>query len=548
VLVDGHSMNDQTWGAAPVGTDLPINLDLVERIEIVQGPGSARYGTGAVFAVINIVTKTALALDESVARVSIGSGSERAVGLTTGHAFGSGASITGSGLLTNAKGRDLYYAEFDTPATQNGIARGLDWEHGITAYGTLAWSDLTVHTGYRTRAKGIPTASYGILFGDPRAETVDETFWGDVAVEHDWNGTFTLSGCVYADRVRYRGVYPYDVSPQAYADAGGSSSAGTEVMLRWEPISRVRVTVGTDDKLVTRSAYSQHTPDGTTTSDNAPFHVLSGFAQGEFQLLPSAMLVTGARVDRYSTVGSATTPRVGLILTPYSGTTVKLLYGEAFRAPSAVQALLTAGAYEANPDLRPERIMTTEVDVQQRVSDALLFGVSAYRYVLHDLIDQQATGDATVVRFQNLSYAEATGLEFQVDARPAGPVAAQLSYVLQEATDGLDSTLTNSPHQLANLGITARFADGLRGAVQLRYESGRRTRAAWTSAFVRTDANVGYRPPTRGPLSWLSRSKVSLRVTNLFDVVYATPTGPPNVQDSIAADGRTFALHLEWRF
>jgi iron complex outermembrane receptor protein len=239
---------------------------------------------------------------------------------------------------------------------------------------------------------------------------------------------------------------------------------------------------------------------------------------------------------------------VGLILTPHSGTTIKLLYGKAFRAPSAVQALLTAGAYEANPDLKPERMATTEIDVQQRLSDALLFGVSAYRYVLHDLIDQQATGDATLVRFQNLSYAEATGLELQMDARPAGPIAAQLSYVLQHAKDGLDSTLTNSPHQLANLGVTARLANGIRAAVQLRYESGRRTRASWTTPFLRTDANLGYRPPSRGTLAWLGNSKVSLRVTNLFDVVYGTPAGPPNLQDSLAADGRTFALHLEWRF
>jgi outer membrane receptor protein involved in Fe transport len=547
VLIDGHSMNDQTWGAAPVGTDLPINFDVVERIEIVQGPGSALYGTGAVFAVINIVTKTALALDGSIARAGIGSGAERATGLTMGHAFGSGVSITGSALLTNAKGRDLYYADFDSPATLNGLARGLDWEHGISGYGALQWSDLTVHAGYRTRAKGIPTASYGMLFGDPRAETVDETFWGDVALEHSWSGTFTFSGRLYADRVRYRGAYPIDVGLQVYSDAGGSTAAGTEMMLRWEPISRVRLTVGTDDKLVPRSGYSQLTPDGTVTSDNESFHVLSGFAQGEVQLLPSALLVTGARVDRYSNVGSATTPRVGLILTPHAGTTVKLLYGRAFRAPSAVQQFLTAGVYEENPDLKPERIATIEINVQHRLSDALLFGVSAYQYVIHDLIDQQATA-ANLVRFQNLSYAQATGLEFQLDARPAGPVAAQLSYVLQQARDGLDSTLTNSPHQLANLGLTAHSADGLRGAVQLRYESGRRTRASWTSEFVRTDTNLGYRPSSPTMKGWLGNGEISLRVTNVFDVVYATPTGSPNVQDSIAADGRTYALHLEWRF
>ena len=41
ILIDGHSINDPLFGSTPVGADLPINLDIVERIEIVQGPGSA---------------------------------------------------------------------------------------------------------------------------------------------------------------------------------------------------------------------------------------------------------------------------------------------------------------------------------------------------------------------------------------------------------------------------------------------------------------------------------------------------------------------------
>jgi outer membrane receptor for ferrienterochelin and colicins len=547
LLIDGHAMNDQVWGATPVGTDLPIDLDVVERIEVVQGPGSAVYGTGAVFAVINIVTKTARALDGGVAHAGIGSVGERVVGLAAGRSFGSRISITGSGLLTNVKGGDQYYPEYDTPATLNGIARGLDWEHGLSGYGTLTLSDLTVRTGYRTRAKGIPTAEYGLLFGDPRAETVDESLWGDVALEHQWNGTVTFTGRLYADRARYRGVWPYDPAPPIDTDAGGSTSAGTELMVRWEPISRVRLTVGTEDKFVTRAEYSERLADGTVTSDNAPFHVLSGFAQSEVQLRPSAMLVTGVRVDRYSTFGSATTPRLGLILTPNASTTVKLLYGEAFRAPSAAEALLTAGVYVANPSLTPERIATTEINVLQRLGDALLLGVSAYRYVIDNLIDQQSLGVYTV-RYENLSSAKATGLELQLDARPVGPLAAQFSYVLQATTDAQGNTLTNSPRQLANLGVTAHSADGLRAAIRLRYESGRRTLASSTSPFLRTDTNLGYRPGPHSALSWFGSSEASLRVTNLFNVSYATPAGSGNTQDSIAADGRTYALRLEWHF
>jgi iron complex outermembrane receptor protein len=547
LLVDGHSLNEQVFGAAPIGTDLPINLDIIERIEIVQGPGSALYGTGAIFAVINIVTKTALALDGGVARLGIGSAGERSIGLTTGHSFGSGIAVTASGLFTDVNGNDQFYPEYDSPATGNGIARGLDWEHAIGGYGKLTWAHLSVQTGYRTRSKGIPTAQFGMLFGDPRAETMDETLWADVALEHEWGGSLTLTGRLYGDRSRWRGTYPFDVRPRAFSEAGGSGMAGGELILRWAPVSRLRLSVGTEDKFVHHAVYSSIDEEGVSVRDNAPFRILSGFAQSELQLLPSAMLVTGVRVDRYSTVGSATTPRLGLIVTPDARTTVKVLYGEAFRAPSAVEALLTVGSFLENPLLKPERIAATEINAQRRLGDAFLLSASAYRYAIENLIGQAGDGLNTS-QYQNLSHAEANGLELQLDARQVGPLSAQLSYALQSAVGAHDTTLANSPQQIANLGVMTRAVNGVRAAIQLRYESARRTSTSWTSPFLRTDGNVGYRPSTRTAIQWLGKTEMSLRVTNLFGVAYATPSGAANLQDSIAADGRTYALRLEWHF
>lgn len=546
MLIDGHAINDQVFGATPVGTDLPINLDAVERIEIVQGPGSALYGTGAMFAVINIVTKIATALDGTVIRAGIGSVGERVLALAAGHTFGSRVSITGSALLSNIDGGDQYYREFDSPATHNGIAHALDWERGSSAYGTMAWSDFKIQAGYRTRAKGIPTAPYDMVFNDGRTQSVDRTFWGEASLEHQWNASTTVTGRVYADRSTYRTVYPFMATDQVFESTSGSTSVGTELLLNWMPVSRLRLTVGTDDRLVTRAAFAQHYGVGPVTSDDAPFRILSGFLQGELQLAPSAMLVAGMRTDHYSTVGSATTPRLGLILTPRASTTIKLLYGEAFRAPSAGEASLTSGVLEENPNLQPERIATTEVNVQQRLGTAILAGFSAYRYVLDKLIDRSLS--TTGVIYENLSYAKASGVEFQLDARPVGPVSAQFSYALQKGTDAQDMELTNSPQHIANLGITARVAEAVHGALHLRYESARRTIAASTSSFLRTDANLGYRPGAVRAPSWLGNSELGLRVTNLLNVAYATPAGIGSRQDAIAADGRTYALRLEWHF
>ncbi len=55
-LLNGHTLNDDIYQGFLLGRESGIDLDLVERIEIVRGPGSALYGTSAFFAVVNIIT------------------------------------------------------------------------------------------------------------------------------------------------------------------------------------------------------------------------------------------------------------------------------------------------------------------------------------------------------------------------------------------------------------------------------------------------------------------------------------------------------------
>ncbi len=57
LLVDGHRLNDNIYDEAMLGTEFPVDLDLIQRIEIIRGPTSSLYGSNAVFAVVNVITK-----------------------------------------------------------------------------------------------------------------------------------------------------------------------------------------------------------------------------------------------------------------------------------------------------------------------------------------------------------------------------------------------------------------------------------------------------------------------------------------------------------
>ena len=62
-MIDGERVNDSFYDSVMMGETIPLDIDLVERIEIVRGPGSAIYGGNAMFGVINVITRSGRDLD-----------------------------------------------------------------------------------------------------------------------------------------------------------------------------------------------------------------------------------------------------------------------------------------------------------------------------------------------------------------------------------------------------------------------------------------------------------------------------------------------------
>ena len=96
------------------------------------------------------------------------------------------------------------------------------------------------------------------------------------------------------------------------------------------------------------------------------------------------ILNVGLRHDDYDTFGGTTNPRLALIYRPLEPTTIKFLYGRAFRAPSPYELYYNDGnvTSKANPDLEPETIETYELVLEQflgigfRLTASLFFNKS----------------------------------------------------------------------------------------------------------------------------------------------------------------------------
>src|SRR3984893_18300334 len=57
LLIDGHRLNDNIYEGALIGTEFPIDVDLIDRVEVIRGPNSSLYVASAFLGVINIITK-----------------------------------------------------------------------------------------------------------------------------------------------------------------------------------------------------------------------------------------------------------------------------------------------------------------------------------------------------------------------------------------------------------------------------------------------------------------------------------------------------------
>ena len=119
------------------GQDFDLDMDLVERIEIIRGSASALYGSNAMLATINVITRSPVDMPGLRASTETDSFGQKKLFLSDSVYLGKGANLLIGGSLFDDAGQTLYVPQFDSPATNNGIATHSDGETGYHAFANL---------------------------------------------------------------------------------------------------------------------------------------------------------------------------------------------------------------------------------------------------------------------------------------------------------------------------------------------------------------------------------------------------------------------------
>jgi iron complex outermembrane receptor protein len=548
VMLNGHSLTENVYNSNNFfGQDFGLDMDLVERIEIVRGPSSALYGSNGMLANINVVTKSPVDLPRFRASSEVGSFGEKKILLSSSLNLGRGANLLISTSVFNNAGRTLYFPSYDTFENQNGVAHHVDAQKGYHTFANLVWGQWSFTGYFNSREIRVPVGGGGGLFDSQGNRARDSRNLVGANYTREVGKSAKLRWQTYYDGYRYADRFDYPLEGQVEDNRTGNWGDWVNSQLSYSfPVRKLgTLMVGIQGSLELRNLQINEDVSPvpvTILHINAPDRSGALFAQQEWSLARHWTAYLGLRFDHSKNFGSFASPRLVLVYQPSQKTSYKLVYGHPFRNPSSYERYYDDNGLflKANPHLAQETAHAFEVSVERKLRTNLTALVNAYDYRLRNVIGSVWISDV-LTQYQDTGARRSTGVEFEVRGSPAWWLEAAGSFVVQTTSAG-DSgqRLSNSPGRIGKARLAVPV---VRNKAYLS--------SGWQYLSARsTVAGVLLRP--------VALADVTLATNRLFrgyDLVCGIRNGlnwqydqPVDVSvDRIRANGRTFFVKLIWR-
>jgi len=513
VLIDGMRVNNAFNGRYDF---VDLTVDNVERIEVVRGPQSTRYGSDALGGVINVVTRRGSAEPTGVALVEVGTNASL-------HARGSAAATVGTlGVSAEISYFDTDNERQNGQYTVSGGSVGGSWK-------ALKNLEIGLTASHRTSDAGAPNDRFT---NDPNDRTRNEntqvTLDAHAVPAPWWDARLSLSSG--RDRTRFDGPEPNppsffgDLKTETVSD---NEQADLQNVFALAPGNKLLIGLSTAR---TPTNYTSVTSFGTTTLDQS---VSSSALSGQYDYSPSKSLTAtlGGRVDDFSSFGTHATGRGGVRYTVQGpGTILRANLGTGFRAPT-ISDLYFPGA--ANPDLQPEKSLGWDVGLEQPLFEGKLqIGAAWFQNKFDNLIAWSSPS----LRMENIAEARTAGLETFFQWVPAANLTVNGAYTWLATAENLvtGERLIRRPEHTGSLTVHYRFPRWVQLDTTARFvgksadsffAADYSTKPATNDGYIKWDAGLTVTP-------WQHLSLIA-RVENLLDSEYEEAYGFP-------ALGRTF--------
>jgi iron complex outermembrane receptor protein len=462
LLIDGHRINENIYDGGMIGTEFPLDLSLIDHVEVLRGPGSSLYGTNAELAVVNVITRrpernSSIQVASEAASFA-GRAAEMNGSFHAGH-----ASILASGSLYRSNGAaHLYFPEYDSPETNNGVANDLDGDRYDHLFAVVRSGSFRIEGLFGRRDKIIPNASYGTAFGDPRNRDIDTRGYLDASYSRDLGPDTQLDLRAYYDAYRYWGEFPYSQSDSTenlvQINDAVADWAGVEGVIGHR-IGSHRLVGGASSeynfRLNQRNYYAGQPP---FLDDNRRRTLMSAFAEAELNLHPKFSINLGGRLDWYNSFGTQLSPRVAVMYLPTGRTSAKYIFSSAFRAPDPYDQFYVDEIDITAPgrNLSPEHLRSQNLLLDHAFAHWFHVAASAFQTHLHHVIEEKVDAATDSTYFVNGAGDAGHGLEIEGKIRRQSGWSARSSFTWMQTKDGITHrTVMNSPSTLFKFNGTA---------------------------------------------------------------------------------------------
>lgn len=389
ILVDGQRLNND-WSGSALQDDMRISLENVARVEFIRGPSSAIYGSNAMMGVINIMTASATELN-----LDVGGDQYRHAGLQW-HAKGEQGSVALYASRVQTRGQELtIYEPFTNPATpvyentrdpynvDDLYLKAELGEFALNGRLTQGEAEQFYVVGYvDNNTNRYRTYSDSLHFSWRHTLVEDVKLEGHVFTSHKSLQINTATSLI-PYRLISGGVREQELGSQWTLQGDGGDA---HWLLGWEwrnPTLVDTMSYGGPPSNPAQFALPQAPENG---------RIINGlFGQYQRPLSDNLALTLGLRRDSYSDVGSHLSPRFALVEQLGSHDTLKLLYSEAFRAPSRIEtSIINSPGFLSNPQLQPETAKTTELIWLHLLREGFV-STSLYHTAIDDAIGEVLT-------------------------------------------------------------------------------------------------------------------------------------------------------------
>ncbi|HLF50106.1 MAG TPA: TonB-dependent receptor [Methylomirabilota bacterium] len=512
VLVDGVRVKSPTLGQVDLSD---LSRDLIDRIEIIRGPQSTLYGADAIGGVINIITKKGKGPFQASVQQEAGnydtlrsriqaSGAWKSFdySLSASH-FESNGQFQNDGSNVNALNGRL------------GVSLPLD-------------SSLSFIIRYNKSDIGVPVK--GVFPGpqpidpiiNPNAKQQSETTVMLLEAKTRpvtwWESTARIS------RYENNAGFQDPADPGVAFDFPTFSQINVE---RREAEWLNSIHLGPWSTSTVGLGYRHEEGDNKGTFRTAR-HVPSIFFEQQLRFFERLFLTGGFRNEDDSVFGSATTQRGSLaFVVKETGTRIRGGAGTGFRAPTFNDLFFPDFG---NPDLQPERSMSYDAGVDQKLwQGRIRLGLTYFRNEFKNLITccvpiPTAPFGGPV----NVGSARSAGIEFTSEADVLPNLVASLNYTYTDTKNVQTRRwLSREPQHRWNIGLTWEPIRRLSLFTQVYVvtQQWETVGEVYNSGYTRVDLGGTYRVLEK--YSWIQGVDLTLRVQNLLNEGYAEVRGFP---------------------